>query len=67
MNEDDLVSLSNGQESGWLDMTVEDTLAYILPVKLMKVGRRLPDQTEKYAFMSRLTRGRKSSPENNKP
>ena len=36
-NEDDFVSLSNGQESGWLDGAILEFLRWILPGKLMIV------------------------------
>lgn len=34
---DDFVALSDGQECGWLDGTVEDGLRWLLPLRLMKV------------------------------
>ena len=34
---DDLVSLSNGQEYGWLDGAVKKSLEWVLPGKIMKV------------------------------
>lgn len=37
-HKDDFVALSDGQECGWLDGVVEDTLNWCLPGRLMKVG-----------------------------
>ena len=37
-HKDDFVALSDGQECGWLDGVVEDTLNYCLPSNLMKVS-----------------------------
>lgn len=37
-HEHDFVALSGEQESGWLDGTVEETLTWILPRKIMRVG-----------------------------
>lgn len=34
---DDLVSLSNGQEYGWLDAAIEEACDWVLPRRLMKV------------------------------
>lgn len=39
---DDLVSLSNGQEYGWLDGAVEQSLDWILPRNIMNVRYNLP-------------------------
>ena len=36
-HKDDFVALSDGQENGWLDGVVEDTLNFCLPKNLMKV------------------------------
>lgn len=36
-HKDDFVALSDGQECGWLDGVVEDTLNWCLPSNLMKV------------------------------
>ena len=37
-HKDDFVALSGEQESGWLDGIVEDTLAWILPQRIMRVS-----------------------------
>ena len=36
---DDFVALANGQENGWLDGFVEDTMNWCLPSNLMKVAQ----------------------------
>lgn len=36
-HKDDFVALADGQECGWLDGVVEDTLNWCLPNNLMKV------------------------------
>ena len=36
-HKDDFVALADGQEYGWLDGVVEDTLFWCLPSRLMKV------------------------------
>lgn len=41
-HKDDFVAISDGQECGWLDGVVEDTLNICLPSKLMKVHHPLP-------------------------
>ena len=39
---DDLVSLSNEREYGWLDGAVEESLDWVLPGRIMKVWYHLP-------------------------
>ena len=34
---DDFVALADGQETGWLDGVVEDTMAWCIPSNVMKV------------------------------
>ena len=36
-HKDDFIALSDGQEHGWLDGVVEDSLNWCLPSNLMKV------------------------------
>ena len=36
-HQDDFVALSSGQESGWLDGVVEDTLKWCMPKKIREV------------------------------
>ena len=36
-HKDDFIALSDGQENGWLDGLVEDSLNWCLPSNLMKV------------------------------
>ena len=38
-HKDDFVALSDGQENGWLDGVVEDSLNWCLPKNVMKVGQ----------------------------
>lgn len=40
-HKDDFVALADGQECGWLDGVVEDSLNWCLPSKLMKVRCRI--------------------------
>ena len=40
-HKDDFVALSDGQENGWLDGLVEDTLNFCLPDNLMRVRYHL--------------------------
>ena len=39
-HKDDFVALADGQECGWLDGVVEDTLDWFLPNKMMRVRSR---------------------------
>lgn len=40
-HKDDFVALSDGQENGWLDGMVEDTLNFCLPDNLMRVRHHI--------------------------
>ena len=42
-HKDDFVALADGQECGWLDGAVEDSLDWCLPRKLVRVRSRMTD------------------------